>query len=87
MASNLNEKINRHYFELFCKCYSIPYGEVTYGDKPDVIIEGKRRIGIELSNFYLNEGGSQESLQKQRRIRKIILKKAQQKYINKGGKF
>ena len=85
MASNLKEEINRHYFELFSKCYSIPAGEVTYGDKPDVIIDGKRRIGIELTNSYLEKGKNPESIQNQRQIRRIILKKLNKNILIKEG--
>lgn len=87
MALNLNQKIERHYFELFRKVYPLPDGEVRYGDKPDIIIDGERRLGIEVTNFYLERGERIESEQNQRRIRKVVLKKAQQKYIHKGGKY
>jgi len=87
MARNSNQRIERHYFELFRKVYPLPDGEVKYGDKPDVILCGNRRLGIEVTNFYLEKGELPESEQNQRRIREDVVKKAQQKYMNEGGKF
>ncbi|MGO9619984.1 MAG: hypothetical protein ACLPT6_01085 [Desulfobaccales bacterium] len=41
-----NQKIERHYFELFRKIYQLPDGEIKFGDKPDVIINGDKRVDI-----------------------------------------
>jgi hypothetical protein len=87
MALKSNRQKECYYFELFRKVYPLPDGELKYGDKPDIIIDGKRRLGVEMTNFYVEGGELIESEQIQRRIRKIVLKKAQQKYIHKGGKF
>jgi hypothetical protein len=87
MVLKSNQEIERHYFELFRKVYPLPDGELRYGDKPDIIIDGERRLGVEMTNFYVEGGELIESEQIQRRIRKIILKKAQQKYTHKGGKL
>jgi hypothetical protein len=38
----LNQDIERYYFEKFRKDYPLPPGTITYGDSPDVIIEGER---------------------------------------------
>jgi hypothetical protein len=85
VAAKSNQEIEHHYFELFRRIYPLPDGEVTYEDKPDIII-GERRLGIEVTIFYLEEGDDSESEQKQRNIRKVVLKRAHQKYIGKGGK-
>jgi hypothetical protein len=77
MAAKSNQRIERHYFELFRKIYRLPNGQVKYGDKPDVIIEGERRLGIEVTNFYLERGEIPQSEQNQMRIREDVLKKAQ----------
>ncbi len=87
MAQKSNQDIERHYFELFRKVYILPNGQVTYGDKPDVIIIGERKIGIEVTNFFLERGELGDSEQNQRRIRTNILRKAHQKYKEKGGKY
>lgn len=87
MAVKSNQEIERYYFELFRRIYPLPKGEVKYGDQPDVIIEGERKLGIEVTNLFLEKGELPESEQKQRPLRKIVLRKAQQKYVNNGGKY
>jgi hypothetical protein len=87
MTAKSNKEIERHYFELFRKIYTLPQGQVKYGDKPDVIVEGQERIGIEVTNFFLERGELSESEQKQRRIRADVLKKAQLEYISSGGRY
>jgi len=84
MPSNHNE---RHYFELFREFYQVPDGKVKYGDKPDVIIDGDKRVGIEITNFFIERGQLPISEQNQRRIRKDVLKKAHQRYKKGGGKY
>ena len=46
-----NRDIEQYYFEMFQRDYSIPDGDVEYGDKPDVVVHGARTIGIEITNF------------------------------------
>ena len=70
----------QHYFELFRKDYSLPCGTIIYNDKPDVILEGKRKIGIEITNFYLEKGELMESEQRQRDLRTSIISEAQRAY-------
>jgi len=88
MAAKSNQEIERHYFELFRRIYQLPNGQVTYGHKPgpDIIIDGERTLGIEVTNLYLERGQLPESEQKQRKIREDILKKAHRMYMDKGGK-
>jgi hypothetical protein len=59
---------------------------VSYGDKPDVIIAGERKMGIEVTTFYPESGELKESEQRQIKLREDVLDKAQQKYLAKGGK-
>jgi hypothetical protein len=87
MAAKSNQEIERHYFELFRRIYPLPNGQVIYRDKPDIIIEGEKRLGIEVTIFYLERGELQQSEQNQRRIRKVVLERAQEMYIHKSGKF
>jgi hypothetical protein len=54
MVRPSNEKIQRYYFEKFRDIFSLPQGCVIYGDKPDVIISGARKIGIEITNFFIS---------------------------------
>jgi len=53
-----NRDIERHYFEQFRGAYGLPNGAVEYADKPDVLLKGERTIGIEMTRFYLQPGGS-----------------------------
>src|SRR5271170_1864401 len=54
----------RYYFEKFRLQAALPHGEITYGDKPDVIIAGDRTtIGIEITNLYLEDGKNSASEQ------------------------
>jgi len=42
MARRSKQEIERYYFEQFRKGYLLPKGEIKYGDRPDVIIEGQK---------------------------------------------
>jgi len=65
MGKLTNQDIEKYYFEMFRKDknYLLPSGNVIYSDSPDVIIDGKRKIGIEITNFYHNPGTLTESEQ------------------------
>jgi hypothetical protein len=78
--------IERHYFEMFQKAHPLPSGTIIYGDKPDVIIDGAQRIGVEITNFYVTDGSSTASEQVQRRRRSAAVAKAQREYELAGGK-
>jgi hypothetical protein len=86
MKSTSNSAIERHYFEQFRAHFALPDGEVEYSDKPDVLINGRRRIGIEIANLYLVDGKDAASEQVQRIRRESMLKQAQTKYLAAGGK-
>ncbi|MCH7501716.1 MAG: hypothetical protein IH886_17255 [Nitrospinae bacterium] len=86
MSRVSNKKIEKYYFEMFRQVYPLPPGNVEHGDKPDVIIDGPKKIGIEMTNFYLEEGNLRESEQVQRSLRKSIVSNAQQLYLNNEGR-
>jgi len=86
MTKITNQDIEKYYFEMFRQVYRIPQGLVCYGDRPDVIIKGKERIGIEITNFYREEGNLLESEQAQGNFRKKIVFRAQKIYQNDGGR-
>jgi predicted small secreted protein len=65
----------------------VPHGKVEYGDRPDIVVDGARRIGIEVTNLFIERGELPESEQNQRIIREAVLKKAQQIYLEQGGIF
>jgi len=71
---------------MFCQDYPLPEGKVVYDDKPDVIINGPRKIGVELTNFYLKDGSSIESEQVQIVLRERTVLEAQTIYLNDNGK-
>lgn len=81
-----NQDIERHYFEMFRYDYPLPPGTVTYGDRPDIIIEGERRVGIEVTNFFFEEGSLPKSDQAQRKLREKVVSEAQQVYQAGGGR-
>lgn len=48
VALPTNQEIERRYFEMFRRVYSLPPGDVHYADRPDVIVTGSRTVGISL---------------------------------------
>lgn len=86
MVRRSNQEIERYYFDMFRRDYQLPEGTIFHGDKPDVILEGKRKIGIEITNFFLENGARPESEQVQQRAREAAVSKAQQLYRANGGK-
>ena len=86
MAKRSNQETEQHYFEMFRRHYQLPEGTVVHGDKPDVILEGKRKIGIEITNFFLESGALPESEQVQRKAREAVVSRAQQVYLANGGR-
>lgn len=86
MAKRSNQDIERHYFGMFCSDYQLPNGKITHGDKPDVILEGEKKIGFEITNFFLEDGALPESEQVQRNAREAVVSIAQKLYLGNGGK-
>lgn len=80
------EKRERRAFELFGQDFQLPEGPVRYGDKPDVVIDGLRKIGIEITDLYLVRGDDPNSEQVQRRHRETVLERAQALYREAGGR-
>jgi len=86
MAKRSNQEIEQYYFGMFRRDYQLPEGTIVHGDKPDVILEGKRKIGIEITNFFLESGALSESEQVQRKAREAVVSEAQQIYLANSGK-
>ncbi len=82
-----NKEIEKHYFEKFRGHYQLPSGNIIYGDKPDVIIDGERKIGIEITNFYIEGGSLPESEQRQSKLREKAVSRAHSSYKKKGKKI
>jgi hypothetical protein len=75
-----NQEIENHYFEMFRKDFTLPSGEVIYRDSPDVVIDGERKIGIEITNFFHKHGANTASEQIQSNWRDKVVSKAQHIY-------
>ncbi len=74
------QTIERRCLEKFRNAYQLPPGTITHGDKPDVILSGARKIGIEVTNLYVTDGSSPASEQVQRQRRIAAVSKAQRFY-------
>jgi hypothetical protein len=81
-----NIEIEQYYFDLFRRHYQLPAGKITHGDKPDVILHADRTIGIEITNFFLEDGSLPHSEQVQRKARDFVVSRAQEIYLENGGK-
>lgn len=76
----------RAVFEMFARGFELPAGVIVYGDKPDVIIDGPRRIGVEITDLYLADGDDPDSEQVQRRHRDAVIQRAQILHREAGGR-
>lgn len=86
MSKKSNQEKEQYLFNMFRGHYQLPEGKIIHGDKPDVILEGKRKIGIEITNFFLENGELPESEQQQRNVRERVVPKAQRVYRENDGK-
>lgn len=86
MSRPSNRDIERHYFEMFRKDYSLPPGTITYKDAPDVILEGPKKIGIEITSFFHEDGAQPESEQTQRKLQEKVIASAEQMYYADTGR-
>ena len=59
---------------------------MAYGDKPDVIVHGTRKIGIEITNFFVQSGNLLASEQRQRPLRDSVVADAHRLYSENGGR-
>ncbi len=82
---NNKQKAEKKLFEDFAKLYPIPPGQVIYRDRPDVIIKGASKVGIELTRFSIEEGHWKISEQRQKDLRDRVVSKAEQMYLGNGG--
>jgi len=86
MGKLSNQDIEKYYFEMFRKDYQLPSGTVIYGDSPDVVIDGERKIGIEITKFFHKPGTLPESEQIQGRWREKVVSEAQRLYQKQNGR-
>ena len=71
---------------MFREIYPLPAGTITYTDAPDVILNGAKRVGIEITNFFLEEGSLPESEQSQKRLREKVISLAHQRFQSENRK-
>lgn len=76
------QELEKYYFDKFMLLYEIPDGKIIHSDCPDVIIAGKQKIGIEITHHYIKPGKDKRCEQRQKDIRKNILKSSQKKYLS-----
>ena len=87
MAKLKTKEREKYYFEKFRQfAADAPDGTAVFGDKPDVIVYGERKIGIEMTSFFLEAGSISESEQKQKPYRKWIVEEAHKIYLAGGGR-
>ncbi|MGB8339439.1 MAG: hypothetical protein WCD07_10165 [Burkholderiales bacterium] len=86
MAQISNGDIERYYFEQFKNHYQLPDGNIEYSDKPDVIVNGQSKVGIELGRLYLVAGNDPNAEQNQRLRRDKVVAFAQKYYQKFGGR-
>jgi hypothetical protein len=84
MSRRSNREFEEECFRQFSSHYPVPPGTVVHQDKPDVIIDGPRKIGIEIARLYLGNGKDPHSEQVQRRRRDIVVREAQAQYLRSG---
>lgn len=80
------QAIEQYYFEMFRKAYTLPPGDIIYADKPDVLLNGTQKLGIEITNFYVTEGASPASEQVQGKLRKTAVAEGYRLFQGSGGK-
>lgn len=78
--------MERRYFERFRNAYALPPGEISYADKPDILVKRARTIGIEIANFYLEPGHDEGSEQRQRPRRHEVVSEAHRLYRAASGR-
>jgi hypothetical protein len=89
MQLTKNQKIEKDYFDSFRQHYALPPGEIKFDDKPDVLILGDgehRRLGVEISHLYKEDGDDLQSEQKQIINRLRVIELAEQIYLSRGGR-
>lgn len=86
MGKLSNQQIEKYYFEMFSRDYPLPPGTVIYKNSPDVLIDGDRKIGIEITNFFHESGNLPKSEQIQSRWREKVVFEAQRLYQEQNGR-
>lgn len=78
--------LEQKYFEQFAQHYPIPCGAIEYSDKPDILIHGDIKLGIEIAHLYKVDGKNTKCEQKQIIMRREVIAQAEQLYLSSGGR-
>lgn len=73
-------------FQAFQKDYPLPSGTVERSDKPDVVIHGDRKLGIEITSLHIADGRDAASEQRQVKPREHTVALAQEIHNKAGGR-
>jgi hypothetical protein len=77
----------RRVFAAFKDAYpAFPEGEIRHGDRPDTIVLGPRKIGIEITGLDLVDGSDDDGERQQALRRNGVVEEAQKLYSADGGK-
>ena len=76
----------RSYFAKFAADYALPAGLIEYSDRPDVLVRGKRLLGVEIAHLHKTDGGDQSSEQQQNIRRTQVVAQAEKLYLSNGGR-
>lgn len=77
MPKLTNREIERHYFDKFSRVYPLPPGTIVHKDKPDILLLGEKKIGVEITQFFKEIGSHQGSEQQQIMLREASIRQAQ----------
>lgn len=73
-------------FDMFARDFELPEGTIFHGDMPDVVLDGPRKIGIEITDLYHADGNNPSSEQVQQRYRHSVVQQAQALHREAGGR-
>jgi hypothetical protein len=86
MGLEKKQAAEKNHFDSFRDNFKLPPGRIEYGDKPDVVIHGDRKIGIEIARIYKVDGRDPHSEQLQRRDRQKVVEQAERNFLSLGGR-
>src|SRR5690554_6183451 len=67
-----NTDLEREFFQKFQKSYDqFPVGEITHVDQPDFIIDGERKVGVEITQMFQDQLYQSGSLLKSAEVFKV----------------
>ena len=73
-------------FQSFREDYALPAGTIERSDRPDVVVNGDIKLGIELTSLHIEDGRNAASEQGQVKPRQRAVARAQEIHNNAGGR-